>query len=383
MLVVDDDPSMRALCRVVLAREGWEVLLAEDGALGLACVRAARGDLDCVVTDVQMPAMDGFELTAAAQGIDADLPVLIMTAQPGLAGAVRAIDLGAVQYLAKPFAPEALAEAVARAARRHGVSRLQRRAAAMWDRSGGHADVAALEAGLARALDAHWMAYQPIVDPHAGVVAAYEALLRTDDPDLRRPDLVLGVAERTGRVHDVGRAVRRSVARDAEAVPPGALLFVNLHGLDLHDEELFGEANPLRPFASRIVLEITERAALDGVADATARIAMLRKLGFRIALDDLGAGYAGLGSLAALEPDVVKLDMGLVRDVHHDPRRLRIVAAISALCRELGSLIVAEGIETEAERDALRPHADLLQGYLYAKPARGFDPVPALAPLRE
>ncbi len=374
VLVVDDDPAMRALCRVVLAREGWDVAVAPDGERGLAHVRDSRGDLDCVVTDVNMPEVDGFAFLAAAQVLDEDLPVLMMTADPQLDGAMRAIDGGAVSYLAKPFAPEALSEAVARAARRHGVSRMRRRAAVFLDpvRSRGADERDELERLFRRAVDGHWMAYQPIIDPTTGVAFAYEALLRTEEPSLRRPDLFLGVAERLDRIHELGRRIRHSVARAAVDAPRDALLFVNLHGLELNDEELFSSANPLVPIAERVVLEITERAALDGVADASTRIAMLRRLGFRIALDDLGAGYAGLGSLAALEPDFVKLDMGLVRDIDRDPRKQRIVAATASLCRELGSRIIAEGVETRAERDVVLPHADLIQGFLYARPERQF-----------
>jgi len=380
VLVVDDDPSIRSLCRQVLMREGWEVVLAADGAQGLDQVRSAAGDLDCVLSDVNMPSVDGFAFLAAAQAVDEDLPVLLMTADPRLDGAMRALDGRAVSYLAKPFAPEELAEAIARAARRHGVTRMRRRAAVFLEHldDQGTDQLRELEQRFERAVAGHYIVFQPIVEPRTGASLAYEALLRTDEPSLRRPDLFIGVAERLGRIHELGRVIRASVMREAANAPAGALLFVNLHGLELNDEELFSQANPLRAISSRVVLEITERAALDGVADATQRIAMLRSLGFRIALDDLGAGYAGLGSLAALEPEFVKLDMGLVRDIDRDPRKQRIVAATASLCRELGSQIVAEGVETVAERDIVVRHADLVQGFFYARPGRGFARTPVM-----
>ena len=81
-----------------------------------------------MLSDVQMPELDGFGLAAAVHDDDEDLPVLLMTGDPSLAGAVRAIDSGAVSYISKPFDNEALACAVARAARRHGVARMRRRA---------------------------------------------------------------------------------------------------------------------------------------------------------------------------------------------------------------------------------------------------------------
>ena len=93
----------------------------------------------------------------------------------------------------------------------------------------------------------------------------------------------------------------------------------------------------------------------------------------RIAIDDLGAGYAGLTSYTALEPDIVKLDMSLVRDVDRDRKKEAVVRSMTSLCKDLGMLVVAEGVETVGERDALvEIGCDLLQGYLLAKPGRPF-----------
>jgi EAL domain-containing protein (putative c-di-GMP-specific phosphodiesterase class I) len=176
-------------------------------------------------------------------------------------------------------------------------------------------------------------------------------------------------------VQHLGRTVRAAVAVAAAHAPPDTLLFVNVHGLELTDEELFATEAVLSQHARRVVLEITERTSVDP-AVGSSRVAMLRRLGYRIAVDDLGAGYAALGALATLEPDVVKLDMSLVRDLDLHPTKRRIVTAIAGLCRELGSRIVAEGVETEGEKTAcIDAGVDLLQGYLFARPARGFGPV--------
>src|SRR4029079_10187530 len=92
------------------------------------------------------------------------------------------------------------------------------------------------------------------------------------------------------------------------------LLFMNVHPEDLTDDTLLDPHAPLSRVASRVVLEVTERASLEKMTGVAERIRGLRELGFRIALDDLGAGYAGLTSFATLTPDVVKVDMSLVRD---------------------------------------------------------------------
>ena len=101
---------------------------------------------------------------------------------------------------------------------------------------------------------------------------------------------------------------------------------------------------------------------------------MLRRLGYRIAVDDLGAGYAALGALATLEPDIVKLDMSLIRDLDRHDKKRRIVTAIASLCRELGGRVVAEGVETvrrEASR-ASTPASSSSRVIFYARPGRGF-----------
>ena len=104
-----------------------------------------------------------------------------------------------------------------------------------------------------------------------------------------------------------------------------------------------------------------------------ARIGRLREMGFRIAVDDLGAGYAGLTSFAQLEPEVVKLDMSLVRNVHTQPTKQTLVRTMISMCKELGMKIVAEGIESPEERDVIvAAGCDLMQGYLFAKPGKPF-----------
>jgi EAL domain-containing protein (putative c-di-GMP-specific phosphodiesterase class I)/CheY-like chemotaxis protein len=379
VLVVDDDPAIRRVCERVLGAEGWGVTLADNGRNAIEALADKQTPFDCVLSDINMPELDGYELVQALRAQDDDIPVLLMTGDPSLDGAVRAIDYGAVSYISKPFSStEALAAAVARAARLHGVTRMRRRAESFQrELHGGDKDASSVELQerFDRALASSWMAFQPIVDTTEKRIFAFEALLRTEEPSLRRPDIFIATAERLDKVHQLGRTVRAAVARAAAEAPPGVNLFVNVHGLELTDEELFSATQPLAGVATRVVLEITERTGLDAAAGPT-RVAMLRKLGYRIAVDDLGAGYAALGALATLEPEIVKLDMSLVRDIDRHPVKQRVVKAIANLCRELGSRVVGEGVETKAELDACtNAGVDLIQGYLLAKPARGFQTI--------
>ncbi len=376
VLVVDDDDSIRRVCSRVLGTEGWTVVLAVNGRAAITELETSKLDFDCVLSDVNMPELGGFELVNELRQRDDDLPVLLMTGDPSLDGAVRAIDHGAVSYISKPFDHESLASQVARAARRHGVQRMRRRAESYANAIYGPTDDKdSIELRFSRALERSWMAFQPIVDVATRSIYAYEALLRTDEEALRRPDIFIATAERLDKIQLLGRTVRAAVAKRAPEVPGDALLFVNVHGLELTDEELFASTAALSKLAPKIILEITERTGLDPAA-GPARVAMLRRLGYRIAVDDLGAGYAALGALATLEPEVVKLDMSLIRDLDRHTTKRRIVTAITALCREMGSRVVGEGVETEAERTAcIDSGIDLLQGYLLAKPAKAFQPI--------
>jgi len=99
-----------------------------------------------------------------------------------------------------------------------------------------------------------------------------------------------------------------------------------------------------------------------------------------IALDDLGAGYAGLNNFSLLEPEVVKLDMLLVRDIDTQPKKQKLVQSMVSLCKEMGALVVAEGIETAAEAaTVVSLGCDLLQGYYFARPAKPFPECPGFS----
>jgi EAL domain-containing protein (putative c-di-GMP-specific phosphodiesterase class I) len=172
---------------------------------------------------------------------------------------------------------------------------------------------------------------------------------------------------------ELGRRIRDLAAASFEHAPPDTLMFVNLHTRDLLDPLLTSENAPLSRYARRVVLEITERGAVGDIKDIRSRVSALRDLGYRIAIDDLGAGYAGLTSFALLEPELVKLDMSLVRGVHASPIRQKLIGSMTQLCKEMGMQVVAEGVETIEERECVRElGCDLLQGFLLAKPGKPF-----------
>ena len=372
ILVVDDEPVTARSYARALAAAGYKVSVAHDGREAAALAKSRP--FEVVVSDIAMPDMDGLALLRVIRETDLDVPMIFMTGSPALESAMAAIEYGAFRYLVKPIAPDALMDAVARAVVVHKLARVRREAAAVRELEGKQiGDRAGLEARFASAVEKLWVAAQPIVSWSGRRTVAYETLLRTDEPTLRSPLDFFDAAERLGRAAELGRTIRRHVARHLRETPPPAHLFVNLHPADLEDEELYADDGALTPFAKQVVLEITERAALDRIHELGSRVTRLRSLGYRIAIDDLGAGYAGLTSFAQLEPEVVKVDMSLVRGIDASPMKQKLVRSIIALCTELGIQLVAEGIETPAERDALVSlGGDLCQGYLFARPGRGY-----------
>ncbi len=372
ILLVDDEPALlRATTRhLVLAR--YEVTTAANGREALEKLR--QGTFDAIVSDISMPELDGIQLLRAVRADDADVPVILVTGAPDIATAMQAVALGALQYVTKPFDIKDLTEILARAVRLHAMARLKREALVAVSSGGlGESDKVGLAASFDRALDTLWMAYQPIVRA-SGTLYGYEALLRSAEKALPHPGAILDGAERLGRLPELGRRIRAASALPiAEAEDTTSALFVNLHARDLLDPELVALTSPLAKIAHRVVLEITERASLDEVPQARSKVAELRAMGFRIAIDDLGAGYAGLTSFAALEPEIVKLDMSLIRDVDTSTTKQKLVRSMAGLCKDLGIAVVAEGIETIAERAmVIELGCDLLQGYLLAKPGRPF-----------
>lgn len=373
VLLVEDDDPLRQTCARLLADVGHTVQSASSGEAALRLL--AQTKFDVVVSDVNMPGgVNGLDVLRAASAVDARLPVILMTGTPTTKSAVQAVENRATRYLLKPFPVVDLIGAVDGAL--HQRRHLERQSPAL-DMIGGEGVAGArvsLSGQLDRALAGMHLAFQPIVRWPARDVVAYEALLRTDYPMLRHPVDILAAAERLGRVVEVGRAVRAWAAVVCDSVPQlPPLLFVNLHPQDLADAELYDPKADLSRFASRIVLELTERAALDDVADLRDRVAALRRLGYRVAIDDLGAGYAGLASFTRVEPEVVKLDMSLTHDIHLGRVKQRLVELLATFSRESGITVVAEGVETPGERDALTAlGCDVQQGFLFGRPAAPF-----------
>ncbi|WP_097185315.1 EAL domain-containing protein [Blastococcus haudaquaticus] len=226
-----------------------------------------------------------------------------------------------------------------------------------------------------------WSAYQPIVSLADRSVVAHEALLRgvVDGREVGGGDLFF-VAEQAGWLHRLDRIGRESAI--AGAVPW------------LGDDDLFVNFDPTSIYRPQVCLASTERVVHDtgiapeqlvfevveshAIADRGHLVSILdhyRSLGWRVALDDVGAGWSSLSLLAAVRPEVVKLDKALVQELPDDGART-VLKAVTDLAHQLGAVVVAEGIETERLADEVTAlGADMGQGWLFGRPVRPDPPV--------
>jgi EAL domain-containing protein (putative c-di-GMP-specific phosphodiesterase class I) len=369
LLIVDDDVVVLQSTGRLLRSFGYVVVEVKNGQEALALLE--HEPFDIVLSDIGMPGLDGIELLRRVHHRDPYVPVVLFTGAPEVGTAIQALEHGAFRYLTKPVAFDDLRRVLERAAQLRRFGKLQRFAEGLF--ATGSPETPDVESLFARALSNLWLAFQPIVNVRTQRVFGYEALLRCNLAELSTASAVLDLAQKLDRIEELGRAVRSAAAQAIGLAPADAVLFVNLHATELNDPVLVDPCSPLSRHAERVVLEITERAPLDSVRDVRRRVGMLRDMGYRIAVDDLGAGYSGLGTFALLEPEFVKLDMGLLRDVHVQPTKQKVIRSLSALARDMGMLVVAEGVERREERDTLiELGCELLQGFLFARPERGF-----------
>ncbi|OBS07972.1 EAL domain-containing protein [Acidihalobacter prosperus] len=226
-------------------------------------------------------------------------------------------------------------------------------------------------------------AFQPIVDLDAGRVTAHEALVRGTAGE--------SAGEILGRVTDANRyrfdqACRVKAVKTAVTLGLDCDLNINFYPNAVYRPELcirttLQAADTYGFPAERIVFEVTEAERIEDTQHLVDIIQCYRKLGFRTAIDDFGAGYAGLNLLAEYQPDYIKLDRQLIAGIDARPAKQAIARGIVQVCRDLGIGILAEGVETAEEFAWLRDAGiRLFQGYYFARPALGA--LPEVPPAR-
>ena len=219
--------------------------------------------------------------------------------------------------------------------------------------------------------------YQPILDFRTGRIMGWEALTRGPrDSSFRSPIILFETAEQLGRLFALEKICRESAIRNLGTIQDDQKLFLNISPKTMADPE-FSPGNTLKLMASagltpdNIVFEITERHSVQEFDLFYRTLDHYRSQGFKIAVDDAGAGYAGLTTIAELQPEYIKLDKSLITGIHKDPVKRALVETTTTFADKIGSQIIAEGIECKAQAVCLKDigvHCG--QGFFLARPAR-------------
>jgi EAL domain-containing protein (putative c-di-GMP-specific phosphodiesterase class I)/CheY-like chemotaxis protein len=365
ILAVDDDPLVRRCISRILVNAGHEVVPASHGAdaLQLASDRA----FDVALVDYHLPFLNGLEVLQRLREVQPGCLRILVTGALDLPMIMDAVNRGEVmRVVEKPFESSGLVSAVedAIAARRRmmEVCRVQEKAASEDERK-----------MLVSALNTEtlYLAVQPIVRATDSKIMAFESLLRSHHPVLNSPLPLLRAAERHGMLNELACVVSTCAAEWMERLPMPIKLFMNLHPDELSQPDGICERlAPLAPWGNRVVLEITERSRLQGIEAWEQSVDRVTQMGFAIAVDDLGAGYSSLSVLAELQPRYIKVDMSIVRGIDTEPRKQRLVDLLTRFAEATDATLIAEGVETSEEAEALRAcGAHWLQGYLFGRPS--------------
>lgn len=364
ILVVDDDDGLRNVLRSILLRIGHQVETAADGAEALA--KAVSADYDAAVVDYQIPPPNGLDVLSRLRDIQPKCVRLLMSGTLDLPVVEDAVNRGEItRVIRKPFDSENFVNALDGAI--SGRARLR------------DLYIGALQEGFDQqrrlleeclSSDTLALALQPIVRADNSAVEGYEALLRSSHPGFDTPLALISAAESHGMLARLADRVAELAARVLAVMPAHLSLFINAHPAELGDADAvhrrFGQ---LEPWAQRIVIEITERSDVLQIMNWRHALDFLTGAGFRIAVDDVGAGYNSLSVLAELHPAFAKVDMTIVRNIDSDMRKQRLVELLSHVARAIQAQLIIEGIETQAEAAAVkRLGADYLQGFLFGRP---------------
>lgn len=366
ILVLDDDSLLLRVVAKSLQRAGYRTTQVTSGEEALRA--ASKQTFNAALVDYDLPDADGLTVLSRLRDIQPKCLRILMTGHQAFPIVVSAVNRGEVlRVLPKPFEGRellsCLSEAFASARRTQELL------------TNAHLATRAEQNRLLDELfagDHLRLALQPIVSA-AGThrVRAYEALMRSTHHVLDGPMSVLAAAEQVERIPELGSHLLALAGGWIERLPPTVELFVNLHPLQLADRDhLRASLAGLEPHAHRVALELTERSRLQDIEGWEETLAMLQDVGFSIAVDDLGSGYNSLGMLADLQPRYIKLDMGLIRDVHHIHRKQRIVRMMATFAEATDAFLIAEGVENAEEGEVLEAcGSHLLQGFFYGRPS--------------
>jgi EAL domain-containing protein (putative c-di-GMP-specific phosphodiesterase class I)/CheY-like chemotaxis protein len=379
VLVADDHPNIRQALVEIVNREPSLALVGAAASGDEAVTLSRQQSPDVVVMDVHMPRMGGVEATRRLRAGSPAPKVLAYSAYADTGAVMEMLRAGAAGYLLKGASAREILGAI------HGAMRgesplsgavstevvdrlrddLRREAETAWSRS---ARIQALSGALSG--ECMSIVYQPIVSlANGGGPIGFEALARFSMEPRMTPDAWFREAWELGLgpVLELA-AVRAAVAHVAE-VPAGCYLSVNV-GPDVVGSPELAEILEGLPLPS-LIIEITEQAPINDYEAVGRTLAPWRAGGLRVAIDDAGAGFASLRHIVRMRPDVIKLDISLVRNIDCDTVAGAMARSLSSFGREMEATIVGEGVETPAELATLSTLGiSGAQGFLVGRPMR-------------
>ncbi len=366
ILLVDDDPQVLRTSARLLSVHNHQVLSA---ASGLAALRIVMDEpIELVVSDLNMRPLDGLDLLRRLRMTHPDLPFILMSGDVEVDQVAEAMQFGLSNLLLKPTEPARFEEAVQGALAQASNRRLAQGFKATTDRVGllpKH--TLELDASYARAVAGLRIHFQPIVNARSGAVIGSEALMRPGPGPLSSPVDLLDAAKRLGRSGALEDRLLEQACAAFEAQGAPHQLFLNCSVQKLLQ---LATAPPPWMMSGRLklVLEVTERERPPSPGPLAEAMSSVRRFGAALAIDDLGAGHAGLLSVLSLTPEFVKIDRDVVQLMGE---RADVAVAVAELLRDdRWGAVIAEGVETTAEAYAcLDAGIELQQGFLHARPA--------------
>ena len=377
VLIAEDDPVVReALSELLSGEEGIDLVGTASNA-DEAIATALRTRPSVVLCDVRMPGGGGPRATAEIRQQAPRTNVLALSAHDDRSTVIGMLQAGAVGFLVKGSPADDIVHAIRRAAKGEFSLSTQvtgeviRELVGQLERRDHQEELRRRRAALLKDMvegGGITVVFQPIVDLRSLRMVGVEALARFGAAPYRPPNVWFAEAGEVGVRIDLELATVRAALVGRIRLANGVYLSVNIS-----PETAVSPSFPLFMAEERldgIVFEISEHARVEDYDELNAVLGEVRARGGRLAIDDAGAGFASLQHILRLSPDLIKLDMGLTRDVDSDPARRALASALASFAGEIGAGLIAEGIETAGELEALRTLGVAFgQGFHLGKPA--------------
>jgi len=370
VLIVDDEPAVSQLLTILLASHGYTTKVALTGRQALESISQ---NIDLVLLDMVLPDSEGIQICQQLKSNSQtkDIPIIIITGSQNKSDRIESLYLGAEDYLTKPFEPEELFARMDVVFRRHGVRSVD-------DNSPQDQETIC---ELRRIIDEESVnvCFQPIYYLKPMRLLGLEMLSRPQtNTSMVNPEVLFKNALKYGVYYEVEMIGWRKAIKMASNIFDGRQkLFLNCDPYLVESEKFKSIKDifyTLGMSCNETFLEITERSAVTAFDVFYQRLREYRQDGFKIAVDDLGAGYASLESIVEIRPEAVKLDRHIVNGVGHDTYKNSIVKLFVAFCHENNIICVAEGIENKQDFDALiELGVDAGQGYYLCSPTSSID----------